>query len=276
MIELRDVSKRYGARVALSGVSLTLHPGTVTLLLGANGAGKSTLLRSVLGITDFEGDIRVGGLDPRTDGRAVRALIGYMPQDGGLHHDLTARETMALYAAIRRAPAARGATLLEEAGLASHADSKVGDLSGGMRQRLGFALALLTDPRILVLDEPSASLDAASRAWLAGRLEAAAAEGRVVLVSTHAAHELLGAGHRRVTLEEGHLLSVEPVAPPVAAAPVPGLRAEIAPGSIAPLVAKEIRDAVGSRWLIGYAAVLGATLADCGAAWWGGRGYLSV
>ena len=100
-------------------MSLTLHPGEVTLLLGANGAGKSTLLRCVLGITDFDGEIRVAGRDPRVDGRAVRALIGYMPQTGGLHPDLTVAETMKLYADIRRAPRERCAVLLEEAGLAA-------------------------------------------------------------------------------------------------------------------------------------------------------------
>ena len=194
MIAITDVTKRYGRRVALSSVSLTLHPGEVTLLLGANGAGKSTLLRCLLGITDFDGEIRVAGRDPRTEGRAVRSLIGYMPQSGGLHLDLTVDETMRLYADIRRAPRERGAVLLEEAGLTSHASTKVGELSGGMRQRLGFALALLTDPHILVLDEPSSSLDAASMTWLAARLRGVAAEGRIVLVSTHAGQELLDAG----------------------------------------------------------------------------------
>lgn len=260
MIEITDVSKRYGSRVALSGVSLTLKPGEVTLLLGANGAGKSTLLRCVLGITDFDGDIRVDGLDPRVDGRAVRALIGYMPQSGGLHHDLTVLETMNLYGDIRQVSRDRGVVLLEEAGLTAHTATKVGDLSGGMRQRLGFALALLTNPRILVLDEPSASLDAASRAWLANRLAAVAAEGRIVLLSTHAGQELLAAGHRRAVLEDGRIVSIEPgtQAAAVVAAPVHDDGQSQRRGSIAPLIRKELRDAIGNRWLIGYAGILAA------------------
>src|SRR5688572_688081 len=145
MIEITGVTKRYGRRVALASVSLTVHPGEVTLLLGANGAGKSTLLRCILGITDFEGEIRVAGRDPLTDGQTVRSCIGYMPQSGGLHPDLTVEGTMRFYAAIRRAPGERCAALLDEAGLSSHASTKVSELSGGMRQRLGFALALLTD-----------------------------------------------------------------------------------------------------------------------------------
>ena len=253
MIEIRNVTKRYGAREALSNVSFAVRPGEVTLLLGANGAGKSTLLRCLLGITDFAGEIRVGGLDPLRDGRGVRALIGYVPQTGGLHQDLTVRQTMDFYAAIRRTPRARIAPLLEDAGLTAHADKKVGDLSGGMRQRLGFSLALLADPQILVLDEPGSSLDAASRRWLAARLRAAADEGRTVLVSTHAGQELLDAGHRRVELEDGRLVEDCGASAPAPVA-VPGGR----PGSIAPVITKELSDAIGSRWLVAYAVLLGS------------------
>ena len=256
MIEITNVTKRYGRRVALSSVSLTLGPGDITLLLGANGAGKSTLLRCLLGITDFEGDIRVAGLDPLTHGRDVRALVGYMPQSGGLHLDLTVAGTMRWYADIRRAPRERCETLLREAGLSSHADSLVGDLSGGMRQRLGFALALLTDPKILILDEPSSSLDAGSREWLAERLRASAAAGRIVLVSTHAGQDLLRAGHRRVVLEDGRIVASDPIAETATHAATGGI--EERTGSCAPVIGKELRDAIGNRWLIGYAAVLGA------------------
>ena len=255
MIAIDRVTKRYGRRVALESVSLRIHAGEITLLLGANGAGKSTLLRCLLGITDFEGVITVAGLDALTDGRAVRSLVGYMPQSGGLHADLTVRETVELYADIRGAARERGERLIEEAGLAGHATVPVGDLSGGLRQRLGFAVALLTDPRILVLDEPSASLDAVSRQWLATKLREAAADGRTVLVSTHAGQELLTAGDRRIVLEDGRIVSDDrtpaPAARQSAAAVSPG------PGFVMPLVVKELRDAVGNRWLVSYAALLG-------------------
>ena len=144
-------------------------PGEITLLLGANGAGKSTLLRCLLGVTDFEGDIRVAGRDPLRDGRAVRSLVGYMPQSGGLHLDLTVDDTMRLYADIR----ARAARSLRSAARGSRprrttrrhwsAISPAACASGS-----GFALALLTDPQILVLDEPSASLDAGEPAVAGG------------------------------------------------------------------------------------------------------------
>ena len=267
MIEMRNVTKRYGRRVALAEVSLTLHPGEVTLLLGANGAGKSTLLRCLLGITDYEGAISVDGLDPIEDGCTVRSAIGYMPQSGGLHVDLTVRETITLYARIRQSSIDRGERLLHEAGLGPHLDTLVGELSGGMRQRLGFALALLPDPGILVLDEPSSSLDVASRQWLADRLRAAAGEGRTVIVSTHGGQELLDAGDRTITLEAGRVVDAPPEAGGVgshredsialvaSAKASRGWRARTA--RMLPIAGKEVRDGFTNRWLIAYSILLG-------------------
>ena len=261
MIDIRNVTKRYGRREALTDVSVTLAPGEVTLLLGANGAGKSTLLRCLMGITGFEGSISVNGLDPLADGRAVRAAIGYMPQSGGLHADLTVLETMRFYAGIRGAQLDRGETLLKEAGMTPHLETRVGELSGGMRQRLGFALALLTDPQVLVLDEPSASLDAASRRWLASRLRAVADDGRIVLVSTHAGQELLDIGDCAVTLEEGRITNVTPRAarPRRSQTPawLPPSGGSLA-GSAKPIIKKELRDAFTNRWLIAYSVLLAA------------------
>jgi Cu-processing system permease protein len=258
MIAMDRVGKQYGRRRALDGVSLVLQPGEVTLLLGANGAGKSTLLRCLMGMTSFEGSISVAGLDPLADGRAVRAQIGYMPQSGGLHVDLTVRETVAFYADIRGASVERGLDLAREAGLSAHLDAKVGELSGGARQRLGFALALLTDPQILVLDEPSASLDSASRQWLAQRLRAAADEGRTVVVSTHAGQELLDAGDCEVQLEDGRLVRVTRRAHKAERHSPPILRPPASGGRLRPIVMKELRDAITNRWLIAYAALLAA------------------
>ena len=265
MITIQNVTKTFGRRAALDRVSLTFEPGEVTLLLGANGAGKSTLLRCLLGIAEFDGEIRVDGLDPLKNGRDVRALIGYMPQTGGLHPDLTAEETLRFYAEIRGVTLDRVAALLADANLVEHAGVKVGDLSGGMRQRLGFAVALLTDPAILVLDEPSASLDSASRAWLTDRLEAAARHGRTVIASTHADRALHETA-RRVTLEDGRVISDVP-GPKSADRCTPGLKTAptntCRPGlqtrqsTTTPLIRKELNDALRNKWLIGYAALLG-------------------
>jgi Cu-processing system permease protein len=258
MITVQHLSKRYGNRAALRDVSLTLNHGDVTLLLGANGAGKSTLLKCLLGTTAFEGTIRVDGRDPLTDGCAVRSLIGYMPQSGGLHPDLTVSQTMRFYAAVRRVPHERSGALLEQAGLGGHLVAKVGELSGGLRQRLGFALALLTDPSILVLDEPAASLDSPSRRWLADRLRAFAADGRTVIVSTHASQELFDSAHRRIVLEDGRVIADDTTAAADSTAASSAVLDVVRRGAIAPIVAKELSDAISSRWLIGYASLLGA------------------
>jgi Cu-processing system permease protein len=263
MIEIRNLTKTYGRRAALDAVSLTMERGEVTLLLGANGAGKSTLLRCLLGITDYDGQVLVNGLDPIEDGCAVRSAIGYMTQSGGLHVDLSVRQTLELFARIRRAPASRALSLVREAGLEAHLDTLVGELSGGLRQRLGFALALLPDPAILVLDEPSASLDAASRRWLAERLRAAADEGRTVIVSTHGGQELLAVGDRAITLEAGRVVdTVRMTARRDALA-----QTALASGDtrrwhrrlerVLVIAEKEVRDGVSNRWLIGYSILLG-------------------
>jgi ABC-type multidrug transport system ATPase subunit/ABC-type transport system involved in multi-copper enzyme maturation permease subunit len=262
MITISHLSKRYGRRKALDDVSFTVRPGEVTLLLGANGAGKSTLLRCLLGITGYDGEIQVAGCDPLRHGPAVRSMIGYMPQSGGLHLDLTVAETARLYAGIRRAPVERADALLVEAGLADHRETRVGELSGGMRQRLGFALALLPDPSILVLDEPSSSLDAASRQWLARRLREVAAEGRTVILSTHAGQELIEAGDQHIVLEDGRITSATHTRTASSARGTADDRsaAGVAPtaGNVRPLIVKELRDALSNRWLLGYAFLLGA------------------
>lgn len=265
MITLRGVTKRYGTRLVLDNVSAEIRPGEVTLLLGVNGAGKSTLLRSVLGLEGYGGQIEVDGRNPLTNGQDVRARIGYMPQSGGLHPDLCVRETMQFYAAIRRMPESRIDVLLEEAGLAAEGMTRVGDLSGGMRQRLGFAVALLADPPILLLDEPTASLDAASRDWISRRLRALAAEGRTILVSTHAGQQLFEGEGRILTIEDGRINdpgSRFPVNDPGSPFPENDSRdrsGSVWPrsGSVWPVVRKELRDALRNRWLAGFAVLLG-------------------
>ena len=259
MIVIHRLSKRFGRRQVLEDVSIAVPAGKITLLLGANGAGKSTLLRCVLGLIDFDGRVEVAGLDPLARGIEVRSRVGYMPQSAALHPDLTVADTMAFYADIRRTPRDRGTALLEEAGLAREAATRVGDLSGGMRQRLGFAIALLTDPPILILDEPGSSLDAASRHWLAGRLRQVAAEGRTVLVSTHAGQELFDAADQSITLEDGRVVSgVGPGSDKGQTRVRPGSDVAHAPrGAVWPIVRKELRDALRNRWLAGFAGLLG-------------------
>jgi ABC-type multidrug transport system ATPase subunit len=205
MIDVCQVSKSYGPFPVLHDVTFRAQRGEVLLLLGDNGAGKTTLVRSILGLTDYEGSIRVGDLDPLSQGKAARSLIGYMPQSGGLHLDLSVTETVEFYGALRRVPQAAARERLADVDLEEVGQSRVGELSIGMRQRLGFAVATLSDPPVLLLDEPTASLDAKSCAVLARRLREMGDRGKTVLLSTHSQSQLADVSDRALWLEEGRL-----------------------------------------------------------------------
>jgi ABC-type multidrug transport system ATPase subunit len=208
MIHVRNLTKRYGRVTALENVNLDVARGEALLLLGTNGAGKSTLLRCLLGILPYEGKISIDGLDPLENGRDVRRRIGYMPQSGGLYADLTIRESLRFFSELRGASYESALRSLEEVRLMDALDSKVSDLSGGMAQKLAFALALLGNPSILLLDEPTASLDAGSRERLLEKLGALKAAGTTILLSTHSQRGPLAMASRAVAVEEGRLVAV--------------------------------------------------------------------
>jgi len=208
MIHIENLTKRFGRVTALDRVHLDVAAGETLLLLGANGAGKSTLLRCLLGILPYEGTVRIDGLDPLANGREVRRRIGYMPQSGGLYADLTVRETLRFFSELRGASYASARELLEEVRLGHALDAPVSDLSGGMAQKLAFALALLGSPPVLLLDEPTASLDTASRERLLAKLVALKAEGRTILLSTHSQRVPLTMASRAVAVEEGRVVAV--------------------------------------------------------------------
>lgn len=163
MIDITEVSKRYGSVRALDGVSLTIEDGETVGLLGTNGAGKTTLFRLIVGhsIPD-EGAITVAGMTPSA-GTAVRRRVGYLPESAGFPHSFTGREVLEFHARIRDVPGSdrdvRVADVLSTVGLTAAADRAVGGYSNGMRRRLGLATALVGRPRVLLLDEPTAGLD---------------------------------------------------------------------------------------------------------------------
>ncbi len=280
MIELQGVSKSYGKIAALRDVGFTVGSGELVLLLGANGAGKSTLVRSVLGIVPYQGHIRVAGYDPLVDGKEVRRQVGYMAQSGGLHGDLTVEETIDFYAALRGVDVSRGISLLRGVGLAEAHQLRIDELSGGMMQRLSFALARLSDPPVLLLDEPTASLDAGSRRAVGIHLRKMADEGKAILLSTHSEAHLDGLADRAITLEAGRIVNDRRLVPVTtgsnplrprsggvdfppgqgrgAAAPRPaGAGDSSAASPVWKVVRKGVRDALHDRWLITYAVLLG-------------------
>lgn len=187
-LSLENLTKRFGEKAAVDDVSATLTPG-VYGLLGANGAGKTTLMRMICDVLKPSGGrIACDGEDVVRMGEEYRAMLGYLPQDFGYYPDFTAMDFMLYMAALkglyRRAAKLRCADLLEEVGLAAHAKAKVRTFSGGMRQRLGIAQAVINDPSVLVLDEPTAGLDPKERVRFRN-LISGFSQDKIVLLSTH-------------------------------------------------------------------------------------------
>lgn len=213
MIITQNLTKRYGEVIALDDVNLQIARGEFIALLGPNGSGKSTFFRSLLGIHDYEGTIRINGCDPLRQGKETRRKISYMPQHSGLHGDLTVQETISFYSRLKRvAPdpnnrRLRAESLLEKVQLDHKLDSHVSELSGGMRQRLAFAVALLSDPEIMLLDEPTASLDAKSQGMILEWLTELHAQGKTILISTHSKQDIMSLAVRAISLEDGRVIS---------------------------------------------------------------------
>ena len=187
-LKLDRLTKQFGAKIAVDRVSATLIPG-VTGLLGANGAGKTTLMRMVCDVLrPTSGQILLDGTDAGTLGDEYRAMLGYLPQDFGYYPDFTALDFMRYMATLKgfgnRDGQIRSMELLEEVGLASDARRKIKTFSGGMKQRLGIAQAMINDQAILVLDEPTSGLDPKERVRFRN-LIAGFAQDKIVILSTH-------------------------------------------------------------------------------------------
>jgi Cu-processing system ATP-binding protein len=202
---LRGVTRRFGKQVAVSEVNLTLRAGECVGLVGHNGAGKSTMIKLMLGLLrPSEGTVRVLGDDPTASASARdRGRLGYLPENVALYPSMTGAETLAFYARLKRQPVSRNAALLEKVGIADAAHRRVGTYSKGMRQRLGLAQALLGDPRVLLLDEPTTGLDPALRQHFYEILRGLRNQGAMLLLSTHALAELEGQVDRVVVMNRG-------------------------------------------------------------------------
>jgi ABC-2 type transport system ATP-binding protein len=187
-IRVERLSRRFGPVLALANADLEVPRGTITGLLGPNGAGKTTMLRILLGlIAPDAGRVEVLGRDPIQEGTAVRAACGAVFEHDGLYERLSGRENLEFHARIRRLPdrAERVREGLARADLEAHGERPAGDYSRGMRRRLAMARALLHEPALLLLDEPSAGLDPRARAVMHDQLAGLAAAGRTIVLATH-------------------------------------------------------------------------------------------
>lgn len=204
-ITIDAVTKRFGDLTAVDNVSLSIQPGEVLALLGPNGAGKTTLLDMVLGFTEpTAGTVRVFDHAPK---RAASAgQVGAVLQDGGLLDDLTVAETIRMIAAChhQHLPVRE---VLDRAGVTGFAARKVKKCSGGQKQRLRFALALLTNPQLLILDEPTAGLDATARKDFWDTMHAEAQRGRTIVFATHYLREADDYADRVVLMSQGQVIA---------------------------------------------------------------------
>jgi Cu-processing system ATP-binding protein len=204
---VRGLVRHFGAVRAVDGVDLDVQPGEVFGLIGHNGAGKSTLFRMMLGLLrPGAGDVLVQGAQPAGRGfRAVRRSVGYLPENVVLYDNLSGLETLRFFARLKSAPVAECGPLLERVGLAHAADRPVRDYSKGMRQRLGFAQALLGRPRVLFLDEPTTGLDPEAIRAFHASLSELRAQGVTVLLSSHILAELQEQVDRLAILASGRV-----------------------------------------------------------------------
>ncbi len=216
MIEVRDLVYEYPSKRALDGISLRVPAQTIVALVGPNGAGKTTLLRCLAALEPpYTGSVTIDGLDTRTFPRQIHARLGYLPDFYGLYDELTVRRCLT-YAAWSHGIAAEatGAAVESAAagvGLSDRLESKAGELSRGLRQRLAIGQAIVHEPKVLLLDEPAAGLDPQARRDLSALLITLRDRGMTLVVSSHILAELEDYCSQMIIIEDGHAVGGKPI-----------------------------------------------------------------
>jgi lipooligosaccharide transport system ATP-binding protein len=211
-VRAAGLRKSYGGRVAVDGIDFEVEPGICFGFLGPNGAGKTTTMKMIYGLAEIEdGELWVLGLDARRSRREVKARLGVVPQETNLDNDLTIRENLLVHAGYfgldGAAADARVAELLRFALLSDRAGGRVQELSGGMRRRLLIARALINDPELVVLDEPTTGLDPQARLAVWGALGRLRERGVTVLLTTHYMEEAARLCDRLLIMDFGRIVA---------------------------------------------------------------------
>lgn len=207
MIHFSHLTKRFGKFTAVDDLSFAVEPQAALALWGPNGAGKTTAIKCLLGLLRYQGSIQVAGLDAHRQGKAARRLLGYVPQELAFYHDMSALDTARFYARLKRTPASRAGEVLAQVGLEAHGQKPVGALSGGMKQRLALGLALLADPPVLVLDEPTSNLDQAGRDQFLELLGGVRSAGKTILFTSHRIEEISALADQVLVMEYGRQMT---------------------------------------------------------------------
>ncbi len=212
VILARELRKSYGQFEAVRGIDFEVAPGTSFGLLGPNGAGKSTTMRMIAGVSHRSGgELRILGMDPNEQGPRIRAHLGVVPQNDSLDDQLTVRENLIFYGRYFGLPkrwlAAKAEELIEFAQLTEKRNSRVDDLSGGMKRRLTISRALVSDPRIVLLDEPTTGLDPQARHILWDRLFQLKEKGTTLVLTTHHMDEAEQLCDRLIVIDHGQIVA---------------------------------------------------------------------
>ena len=212
VILARGLRKSYGQFEAVRGIDFEVAPGTSFGLLGPNGAGKSTTMRMIAGVSHRSGgQLRILGMDPNEQGPRIRAHLGVVPQNDSLDDQLTVRENLIFYGRYFGLPkrwlAAKAEELIEFAQLTEKRNSRVDDLSGGMKRRLTISRALVSDPRIVLLDEPTTGLDPQARHILWDRLFQLKEQGTTLVLTTHHLDEAEQLCDRLIVIDHGQIVA---------------------------------------------------------------------
>ena len=216
MIEVRDLVYEYPSKRALEGVSLSVPAQTIVALVGPNGAGKTTLLRCMAALEQpYSGRVVIDGLDTRESPREIHARLGYLPDFYGLYNELSVRRCLTYAAWSHGLTADTAGAAVEKAargvGLLDRMDSKAGELSRGLRQRLGIGQAIVHEPKALLLDEPAAGLDPQARRDLSGLLTGLRDRGMTLMVSSHILAELEDYCSEMIIMESGRIVGGRPI-----------------------------------------------------------------
>jgi ABC-2 type transport system ATP-binding protein len=212
MLQATDLRKSYGATAAVAGVSLAVSPGEIVGLLGPNGAGKSTTISMICGLVRPDGGtVTIAGEPVGEDASAVKRRIGLVPQELSLYEDLSAIGNLELFGALYGITGAvlaeRMRAALELVGLADHAKAKPSTFSGGMKRRLNIACALVHDPDVLLLDEPTVGVDPQSRNAIFANIEALRGRGKAIVYTTHYMEEAERLCDRIVIMDHGRVVA---------------------------------------------------------------------
>lgn len=214
IIEVQNVTKRFGDFTALNDLSFTVEQGETVALLGPNGSGKTTALKCLVGLAiPTSGRITIGGQDLGTHAREAKQQMSYLPQRAAFPDQLTAREVLQFYCRLRNLPRQRIEETLATPNFHFNgfSDKAVGQFSGGMLQRLGLAVACMPNAPVLVLDEPTSSLDPVSAIQFREFLTSLKRQGRTIVFSSHTLNEVMQLADRVAILVGGHLVALRPV-----------------------------------------------------------------